>query len=98
MLFQNIISGKSSLFTFATGFLRLLLPCLLETITNKKCVEMTAILTLSCTVKYSTHLKALLLRFHSVLAREIDLEEGPGGDRAAVNLNGTARCPQTGGG
>ena len=68
-------------------------------ITNKKCVETTALLTLSCTVMYSTHLKVLLPGFHGVLPKETDLERGRGGgDRAAVNLNSTARYPQTGGG
>lgn len=68
-------------------------------ITNKKCVETTAILTLSCTVKYSTHLKALFLHFHSVLHRETDLEEEPGGDIAGLNVNKViTRCPNTGGG
>ena len=62
-------------------------------------METTALLTLSRTVMYSTHLKVLLPRFHGVLPKETDLEGGRGGgDRAAVHLNGTARYPQTGGG
>lgn len=60
-------------------------------------METTAILTLSCIVKYSAHLKAALLHFHSTLHREIDLAEGPGEDVAALNSNSMARCPQAGG-
>lgn len=59
-------------------------------------METTAILTLSCTVKYSAHLKAALLHFHSMLHREIDLAEGPAEDIVALNSNNIARCPQIG--
>ena len=50
-------------------------------------MEATAVLTLSRTVKDAAHLEELLLHFHRVLHREMDLEEGPGGDRAAGNPN-----------
>lgn len=59
---------------------------------------MTAILTLSCTVKYSPHLKAMLLRLHRVLCTEKDWEEGPGEDIAVLHLNSILRCPESGGG
>lgn len=94
MLFQNITSGKrSNPLHFCHRVFKIVITVLTRNIiTNKKYVEMTAILTLPCTVKYSTYLRALFLCFHSELPREIDLEERPGGDRAALNLNCTARC------
>lgn len=49
-------------------------------------MEATAILTLSCTVKASTHSEELLLHSHPVLHREWDVEEGPDGDTPVGKL------------
>lgn len=49
-------------------------------------MEATAILTLSRTVKDSTHSEELLLHSHPGLHRELGVEEGPDGDTPAGNL------------
>lgn len=98
MLFQNITSMKrSNSLQFCQRVFKIAVTVLIWNITmSAKYVETTAVLTSSCTVKYPTHLEALLLHFQRMSPRETGLEEGSGGDAGGVNLSRTTSCPQTG--
>lgn len=55
---------------------------------------MIAILTSSCTVKYSTHLEEWLLPLQCVLHREIALEGGPGWRYSCIRLERWSDTPR----